>query len=84
MAHEARKKAIRMNCVDVEQINLEMQLEQERAIERDKEVKINKESKNKQMLRLMKKAELNPKYFEETISIRRLDYQRNFRIYGFH
>ena len=84
MAHETRKKAIRMNCVDVDQINLELRLEQEKTIDEEREIKVYREPIKKQMLRLIKKARLNPKYLEEVISIRRLDYQRNFRNYGIH
>jgi hypothetical protein len=84
MAHEAKRKAIRMNCVDVDQINLELQLEQEKASEKVRIIKIHKEPMNKEMRRLARKAKFNPRYLEEVIPIRRLDYRRNFRNYGLH
>jgi hypothetical protein len=84
MAHEAKKKAVRMNCVDVDQINLEMRLEQEKTFEKKKNIDVYKQPKNKQMRRLARKAKLNPRYLQDTIPIRQLDYQRNFRNYGLH
>ncbi|MFW9874618.1 MAG: hypothetical protein ACFFG0_16045 [Candidatus Thorarchaeota archaeon] len=84
MAHEAKRKAIRMNCVDVDQINLELQLEQEKASEKVRIIKVHKEPMNKEMRRLARKARFNPRYLEEVIPIQRLEYRRNFRNYGLH
>lgn len=82
MAHEAKRKAIRMNCVDVDQINLELQLEQEQVNEKVRIIKVHKEPMNKEMKRLARKAKFNPRYLEDVIPIRRLEYRRNFRNYG--
>ena len=83
MAHEAINKTVRMNCVDVEQINLEMRLEQEKTLTPVKKIEIEKKPVKKRLLKLFKKAELNAKYPEHTIPIQRLERQRVFRDYGF-
>ena len=35
MAHEAEPKTVKMNCVDVDQINLDMRLEQAKSLEKN-------------------------------------------------
>ncbi|KKL04522.1 hypothetical protein LCGC14_2615210, partial [marine sediment metagenome] len=45
-------------------------------------IKIKKRPLKNRLSKLFKKAELNAKYFEETIPIKKMDYQRNWRNFG--
>lgn len=82
MAHVSEKKSVRMNCIDVEQINLEMRLEQVRIQKTIKPKIIEKKPVKKRLSKLFKKAELNAKYPEDVIPIHRLEWQRVHRNYG--
>ncbi|MHA2337686.1 MAG: hypothetical protein ACXACX_10295 [Candidatus Hodarchaeales archaeon] len=86
MAHEAKKEMVRMNCVDVEQVNIDLRLDQKQP-QAKMEVflkKLSKERKpvKKSLRKLFKKAELNSKYPEQVIPIQRLERQRIYRNYG--
>lgn len=74
MAQAAVKNSLVKNCVDVEKIILEMLPGQEAPIHIIKT--------EKKPLKLLKKAELNAKYLEETIPISKVDSQQYRRIYG--
>ncbi|MCK4287318.1 MAG: hypothetical protein KAX18_14000 [Candidatus Lokiarchaeota archaeon] len=82
MAHVSKKKSVRMNCIDVEQINLEMRLEQIKAPEIIECKQVEKKPAKKQLSKLIKKAELNAKYPEQVIPIQRVERQRVYRDYG--
>jgi hypothetical protein len=82
MAHVSEKKSVKMNCVDVEQVNLEMRLEQVKTKKITKPKQVEKKPVKKILSKLFKKAELNAKYLEQTIPIHRLERQRVYRDYG--
>ena len=82
MAHVSEKKSVKMNCVDVEQINFEMRLEQIRTPEIIKSKQVERRPVKKRLSKLFKKAELNAKYPEQVIPIHRLERQRVYRDYG--
>jgi hypothetical protein len=82
MAHVSEKKTLRMNCVDVEQINHEMRLEQIKAQGKVKSKQVQKQPAKKRLIKLFKKSELNAKYPEHVIPIQRVEWQRVHRDYG--
>ena len=83
MAHISENKSIKMNCVDVEQINYEMNLEQVKAPEIIKPTQVERKIVKKKLSKLFKKAELNAKYPEQIIPIQRVKQQQQvYRDYG--
>ena len=82
MAHVSEKRTVKMNCVDVEQINLEMRLEQIKAPEIIKAKQVEKKPAKKRLLKLLNKAKLTAKFTEQVIPIHRLERQRVYRDYG--
>jgi hypothetical protein len=82
MAHVSEKKSVKLNCVDVEQVNYELSLEQEKALKKIESKQVEKKSVKKRLSKLFKKAELNAKYPEHIIPIHRLERQRVYRDYG--
>lgn len=82
MAHETKELIVRMNCVDVEQINLDMRIEQAEALIQTKEIKVKATPIKKSLFKLFKKAELNAKYTEQVIPIQQFERQRIYRDYG--
>ena len=82
MAQISERRSVKMNCVDVEQTNLEIRFEQIKVREAIKPKHIEKQPVKKRLLKLIKKAELNAKYPEQVIPIHRLEQQRVYRDYG--
>ncbi|MHA2037952.1 MAG: hypothetical protein ACW972_09940 [Promethearchaeota archaeon] len=82
MAHVSEKKSVKMNCVDVEQVNLEMRLEQVKIIKTIKPKQVEKKPIKKRLSKLFKKAKLNAKYLEHVIPIQRVEQQRAYRDFG--
>ncbi|MHA1932978.1 MAG: hypothetical protein ACW96X_10580 [Promethearchaeota archaeon] len=82
MAHVSEKRSVKMNCVDVEQVNLEMRLEQTINSELTKSKQLERKPVKNRLSKLFKKAELNAKYYEQTIPIHHLERQRVYRDYG--
>ncbi|MFX1456005.1 MAG: hypothetical protein ACFFDB_11590 [Promethearchaeota archaeon] len=82
MAHVSEKKAVRMNCVNVEQVNLEMRLDQIKAQGKVKTKQIRKQPVKKRLSKLIKKSEINAKYPEHVVPIQRVEWQRVHRDYG--
>ena len=82
MAQVSKRKSVRMNCIDVEQINLEMRLEQAKVPEIIELKQVEKKPVKKQLLKLINKARLNAKYPEQVIPIHRIERQKVYRDYG--
>ena len=82
MAQITEKKSIRMNCVDVEQVNFEICLEQEKNQEIIKPKQVERKPVKKRLSKLLIKARLNAKFSEHEIPIHRLERQRVYRNYG--
>jgi hypothetical protein len=82
MAHISEKKSVKMNCVDVEQVNYELCLEQEKIQETIKSKQVEKKPVKNRLLKLIQKAKLNAKYPEELIPIHILERKRVYRDYG--
>jgi len=83
MAHVSEKKSIKMNCVDIEQVNYEMRLEQVNVPETIKSKQVERKIVKKKLSKLFKKAELNAKYSEQIIPIHRVKQQQQvYRDYG--
>jgi len=83
MAHVSEKKSIKMNCVDIEQVNYEMRLEQVNVPETIKSKQVERKIVKKKLSKLFKKAELNAKYPEQIIPIHRVKQQQQvYRDYG--
>jgi hypothetical protein len=82
MAHVSGKKSVKMNCIDVEQINHELRVEQIKAQGKIKPEQTEKQPVKKRLSKLFKKAKLNAKYPEEVIPIQRVEWQRVQRDYG--
>ncbi|MFW9823927.1 MAG: hypothetical protein ACFFE4_13365 [Candidatus Thorarchaeota archaeon] len=82
MAHISEKKTVRMNCVDVEQVNLEMGLEEIKAQGKVKPKQLKMLPVKKRLSKLIKKSNLNAKYPEHVIPIQRVEWQRVHRDYG--
>ena len=82
MAHVLEKKSVMMNCVDVEQINYEIRLEQVKTPEIINPKQAERKPVKKKLSKLFKKAELNAKYHEQLVPIHRLERQRVYRDYG--
>ena len=79
MAQAAVKNRLEKNCVDVENVILEMHPKQEKS---KQIIKTEKKSFNTDISKLLKKVVLNAKYLEETIPISKVDSQQYWRIYG--
>ena len=82
MAQITKKKSVRMNCVDVEQINFEISLEQEKNQEIIKSKQVKRKPAKNRLSKLLSKARLNAKFSEQVIPIHRLERQRVYRDYG--
>lgn len=82
MAQVSEKKFVKINYVDVEQINFELRLEQVKVPEVIKLKHVEKKLVKKRLLKLFKKAKLNAKYPEHVIPIHRLEQQRVYRDYS--
>ena len=82
MAQISEKKSVKMNYVDVEQVNLEMRLDQIKIHEIIKSKQVERKPIKNRLLKLFKKSELNAKYPEQIIPIHRLERQRVYRDYG--
>ena len=82
MAQVSEKRSVKMNCVDVEQVNFETCLEQVKIPEIIKSKQVEKKTVKKRLSRLYKKAELNAKYPEQVIPIHRVERLRIHREYG--
>jgi hypothetical protein len=82
MAQITEKKSVRMNCVDVEQVNFEICLEQEKNQEIIKPKQVERKPAKKRLSKLLSKARLNAKFSEQEIPIHRLERQRVYRDYG--
>lgn len=82
MAQVSEKKSVKMNCVDVEQVNYEMRLGQVKATEIIKPKQVERKPVEGRSSKLSKKAELNSKYPEQIIPIHCLERQRVYRDYG--
>jgi len=81
MAQVKEKKSIEKNCIDVEKVILEMHPKQEAS---NQIIKAEKKPFKTGILKLLKNAELNAKYLEETIPIKKVDYQQYWKIYGLY
>lgn len=82
MVQVLEKRSIKMNYVDVEQVNLEMHLEHLKNSKLTKPRQVERKPVKNRLSKLFKKAELNAKYPEELIPIHRLERQRVYRVYG--
>jgi hypothetical protein len=82
MAQITKKKSVRMNCVDVEQVNFEIRLEQEKNQEIIKPEQVERKPAKKRLSKLLSKARLYAKFSEQLIPIHRLERQRVYRDYG--
>ncbi len=82
MAYVSEKKSVKMNCVDVEQVNLELCLDPVEATEIIKPKQVEKKPVKKKISKLFKKVGLNVKYPEQLIPIHSLKRQRVYRDYG--
>ncbi len=82
MAQITERKSVKMNCVDVEQVNLELCLDPVKAPETIKPKQVENKPVVKRLSKLFKKARLNVKYPEQLIPIHRLERQRVYRDYG--
>jgi hypothetical protein len=82
MAQISEKKSVRMNCVDVEQVNFEICLEQEKNQEIIKPKQVERKPAKKRLSKLLSKTRLNAKYHEQLVPIHRLERQRVYRDYG--
>ena len=82
MAQITKKKSIRMNCVDVEQVNFEICLEQEKNQEIIKPKQVERKPAKTRLSKLLNKARLNAKFSEQEIPIDRLERKRVYRDYG--
>jgi len=82
MAQISEKKSVRMNFVEIEQLNIEQDLEQEKVQEIIKSKQVERKPAKKRLSKLFKKARLNVKYSEQLIPIHRLEQQRVYRDYG--
>ena len=81
MAQISEEKSVKMNCVDVEQVNLELCLDQVKAPETIKPKQVENKPVVKRLSKLFKKAGLKVKYPERIIPIHRLERQRVYRDY---
>ncbi len=79
MAQTTTRKELKNIYVDIEEIIVKILPEKE---ETAQIIKIKKRPLKNRLSKLFKKAELNAKYFEETIPIKKMDYQRNWRNFG--
>lgn len=82
MAQITERKSVKMNCVDVEQVNLELCLDPVEAPETIKPKQVEKKPVKKKISKLFKKVGLNVKYPEQLIPIHHLERQRVYRDYG--
>lgn len=78
MAQAAVENCVEKKCVDIEKIILEILPGQETS---NQIIKIEKKPFKTDLLNLLKKVELNTRYLEETIPIKKVDNQQYWRIY---
>lgn len=79
MAQAKAKNCLEKKCIDVEKVIMEMLPKEERP---NHLVKTEKEPFKKDLLKLLKKVELNARYLEDTTPISKIDYQQYWRIFG--
>ncbi len=79
MAQAEVKKEFEKKCVDIEEITLEIFPKKEEGAQTKK---ILKQPLKSRFSKLFKKAKLNAKYFEATIPIKKIKYQRSWKNLG--
>ena len=88
MTQQVKEKLVRIDFVEKEQKKLNKQVEREKfqAKMGDFLIKLSKEYKpvKKDLQRILKKAELNAKYLELTVSIQKIKYQIIYWINGIY
>jgi len=88
MTQQVKEKLVRIDFVEKEQKKLNKQVAREKiqAKMEDYLIKLSKEYKpvKKDLQRILKKAELNAKYLELTVSIQKIKYQIIYWINGIY